>query len=114
VPEFNSLFDFILQKFTKKTHLTFTSVMLEEVTPAWTARLLSSNVDFFFFDAGDRTLIYLLAPRFPDSILAQRNDFIPEMEPFHFLIFNNTNKNKASWQQSSSFHNKLRGRHRTL
>lgn len=34
VPEFNSLFHSILQEFTLKTHLTFTSAALKEVTPA--------------------------------------------------------------------------------
>lgn len=112
VPEFNSLFHSILQEFTLKTHLTFTSAVLKEVAPAWTARLLSSNVDFFF--VMQESELSFIFPRVPVSILAQRNDLIPEMEPFHFLIFKNINKNKASWQQSSSFHNKLRGRRWTL
>lgn len=69
---------------------------------------------YLFCDAGVRTLIYLPAPRLLVSILAQGNDLIPEIEPFHFLIFKNIIKNKASWQQPSSFHNKLWGRCRTL
>lgn len=98
----------------QKTHLTFTSAMWKELTPPWRARFLSGNVDFFFCGTAVRPLIYLPSPRVSVSNLAQRNDLIPEMELFHFLIFKNINKSKASWQQSSAFHNKLWGRHRIL